>query len=338
VRLYDFVPSRTSKNCIFKHHPIHYYKSGCFIDDFDKVDNEIKQYQIPRGLIMPSFSEIEKENNPISTVISYTKKLHEITGRNVIIYSSSFLTQDTEETSIDDYDKNGFMNVIKDLDKSKGLDLILHTPGGSVAATESIIDYLHSVFGDNIRSIIPQISMSGGTMIACSCKEILMGKHSSLGPVDPQVSDLAAKDIIEEFELAKKETATHPKLIPFWEILLDKYPENILIECEKAIKWSEYILEKSLKYSMFKENNEKEINQIKNELITSETTKNHSQNLSAKKCQEIGLKIKYLEDDENLQDIVLSIHHAYLSYFNHKPQYKLFVNQNGEYYAIGTAE
>lgn len=89
---------------------------------------------------------------------------------------------------------------------------------------------------------------------------------------------------------------------------------------------------------MFKENNEKEINQIKNELITSETTKNHSQNLSAKKCQEIGLKIKYLEDDENLQDIVLSIHHAYLSYFNHKPQYKLFVNQNGEYYAIGTAE
>lgn len=80
------------------------------------------------------------------------------------------------------------------------------------------------------------------------------------------------------------------------------------------------------------------VSNYKNELITSETTKNNSQNLSAKKCQEIGLKIKYLEDDENLQNIVLSIHHAYLSYFNHKPQYKLFVNQNGEYYAIGTTE
>ncbi len=287
---------------------------------------------------MPSFSEIEKENNPISTVIIYTKKLHDITGRNVIIYSTSFLTQDTEETFIDSFDKNGFMNVIKDLDKSKGLDLILHTPGGSVAATESIIDYIHSVFGDDIRAIIPQISMSGGTMIACSCKEILMGKQSSLGPVDPQILDSSAKDIIKEFELAKKETAEHPELIPFWEILLDKYPENILIECENAIEWSKYILEKSLKYSMFKNDSRNKINKIKHELITSTNTKNHSQNLSAKKCQEIGLKIKYLEDDEELQNIVLSIHHAYLSYFNHQNKYKLFVNQKGEYYAIGNSE
>lgn len=285
---------------------------------------------------MPSFSEIEKENNPINTVITYTKKLHSLTGRNVIIYSSSFLTDDSEETFIDSFDKNGFMSVIKDLDKSKGLDLILHTPGGSVAATESIIDYIHSVFGHDIRAIIPQISMSGGTMIACSCKEILMGKHSSLGPVDPQILDIAAKDIIKEFELAKKETSKSPELIPFWEILLSKYPENILIECENAIKWSEYILEKSLKYSMFKNDCQNKIDKIKHELITSTNTKDHRQNLSAKKCQEIGLKIRYLEDDEELQDIVLSIHHAYISYFNHQNKCKLFVNQNGEYYSIQT--
>lgn len=68
------------------------------------------------------------------------------------------------------------------------------------------------------------------------------GKTFKFRASDPQVLDLASKDIIKEFELAKKETATHPELIPFWEILLDKYPENTLIECEKAIKWSEYIL------------------------------------------------------------------------------------------------
>lgn len=283
---------------------------------------------------MPSFSEIENENQPIRTVVKYTRKLSEKTNRNTIIYSSSFLTQDSEETFIDSFDKNGFMTVIKDLDKTKGLDLILHTPGGSVAATESIIDYLHSVFGEDIRAIIPQISMSGGTMIACSCKEILMGKHSSLGPVDPQIIDSSAKNIIKEFELAKKETSETPELIPFWEILLDKYPENILIECENAIEWSEYILEKSLKYSMFK-NNQNEINRIKHELITSKNTKDHNQNLSARKCQKIGLKIKYLEEDKELQDIVLSIHHAYISYFNHENKSKLFVNQNGTYYSIG---
>ena len=169
---------------------------------------------------MPSFKEIEEENNPKNTIIKYAKELYEETGRNVIIYYSGWLTSENEETYIDDFDKNGFMVVIKDLDKNKGLDLILHTPGGTLDATESIIDYLHAVFGEDIRAIVPQISMSGGTMIACSCKEIIMGKHSSLGPVDPQMGGISAQNIIKEFKLAKKETSENPELIPFWTILL----------------------------------------------------------------------------------------------------------------------
>ena len=79
------------------------------------------------------------------------------------------------------------MTVIHQLDRDKGLDLILHTPGGDTAATESIVDYLHNMFGNNIRAIVPQLAMSAGTMIACSCKEIIMGLQSSLGPIDPQL-------------------------------------------------------------------------------------------------------------------------------------------------------
>lgn len=285
---------------------------------------------------MPSFKEIENENNPKSTILKYLKAYNAKTGRNVVVYSSNFLTKESDEIYIDDFDKNGFMTMIKDLDKTKGLDLILHTPGGSLDATESIIDYLHAVFGENIRAIVPQISMSGGTMIACACNEIIMGKHSSLGPVDPQIGIFSAQNIIKEFKLAKKEIAEQPESIPFWTILLDKYPENILIECENAIEWSEYILEKSLKNSMFKDGNQQKIEKIKYDLITGTTTKNHSQNLSAEKCKEIGLNIRYLEEDEELQDLVLSIHHACISYFIHKNKDKLFINQNGEYLAIKT--
>lgn len=79
------------------------------------------------------------------------------------------------------------------LNFEKGLDLILHTPGGDVAATESIIEYLNDVFEGDIRAIVPQIAMSGGTMVACSCNEILMGKQSSLGPVDPQLRGFPAQ-------------------------------------------------------------------------------------------------------------------------------------------------
>ena len=111
---------------------------------------------------------------------------------------------------------------------------------------------------------------------------------------------------------------------------MDKYPPNFSIECENAIEWSENILEKSLKYSMFKENKDKEkIEKIKQELITSENIKDHTQNFSAEKCNEIGLKIKKLEDDKKLHEIVLSIYYGTLSYFNLKKKSKILVNQKG---------
>ena len=95
------------------------------------------------------------------------------------------------------------MNSIKGLDVNKGLDLILHTPGGNPTATEGIVKYLHSRFGDDIRVIVPQMAMSAGTMLACAAREIVMGKHSCLGPIDPQYGGVPAYNIVTEFRQAK---------------------------------------------------------------------------------------------------------------------------------------
>ena len=92
------------------------------------------------------------------------------------------------------------MTVIHNLDRTKGSDLILHTPGGETAATESLVDYLRSMFLGRHQAIVPQLAMSAGTMIACACKEVVMGKHSSLGPIDPQYLGLPAHGVVEEFK------------------------------------------------------------------------------------------------------------------------------------------
>ncbi len=81
----------------------------------------------------------------------------------------------------------GLMTAVNKLDKSKGLDLILHTPGGEINATEQIVFYLRKVFKNDIRAIVPQLAMSAGTMIALSTKEIWMGLYSNLGPIDPKI-------------------------------------------------------------------------------------------------------------------------------------------------------
>jgi len=70
----------------------------------------------------------------------YLAELHRKRKRNVIAYYSGFLSKpDVGQLEITDEDKNGFMMAVHQLDKNLGLDLIIHTPGGSIAATESIV-------------------------------------------------------------------------------------------------------------------------------------------------------------------------------------------------------
>ena len=125
---------------------------------------------------MPSWNQIlqdivDKSNTIDSTRRKYIKELSDYTGRNTIVYYSAFLQKSAlakqgVDFGINDADKNGFMAAICGMDKSKGLDLVLHTPGGLLSAAESIVIYLKSVFGNNIRAIVPQIAMSAGTMMA----------------------------------------------------------------------------------------------------------------------------------------------------------------------------
>ncbi len=177
---------------------------------------------------MPSFSEIQKEvleerapDTKYDTVRRrYLTKMSEKTGRNTILYYSGWLQKPVRSIaalmSINDNDKNGFMSVMRGLDVSKGLDIILHTPGGDIAATESLIDYLNQKLHGDMRAVIPQLAMSGGTIIACACKEILMGKQSSLGPIDPQINGLAASGIVSEFYHASKEMKNDRSKINVW--------------------------------------------------------------------------------------------------------------------------
>lgn len=268
---------------------------------------------------------------------TYIGRLSQYTKRNTIVYYSAWLQKTNLLNSgfrfdITDSDKMGFMSTIKGLDKSKGLDLILHTPGGSIAATESIVLYLQSIFGKDIRAIVPQIAMSAGTMIALSTKEIVLGKHSNLGPIDPQIDNLPTHGIIEEFESAKEDLKKEPSVFPVWEAILSHYHPTLIGECKKAIIWSEKMVREWLLDNMFFNDEDKEakVEKIINELGSHALTLSHSRHLHLDYLKSLDLKILELESDEELQDLVLSIHHSCIISLTGTPAYKIIENQNGK--------
>jgi hypothetical protein len=223
------------------------------------------------------------------------------------------------------------MAAIHKLDRSKGLDLVLHTPGGEIAATESIVDYLRAMFGSDIRAMIPQISMSAGTMISLSCKEIVMGKHSSLGPIDPQIRGLPAHGIIEEFKKAFEEIQADPKKIAVWQPIIAKYNPTLIGESQKAIDWSNEIVKRWLETGMFAgdANATAKADRIISELGDHALTKSHARHISLDKVSSLGIKVRPLESDPALQDALLSLHHACIQTLAGTPAYKIVENQVG---------
>ena len=114
---------------------------------------------------MASFQEIEAQVRQGQSVLDALRiqalvNISKITGRNAIAYYSAFMTRRGDGMEINDMDLNGFMNVVCKMDRKHGLDLILHTPGGGITATERIVGYLRDLFNGDIRCIVPQMAMS----------------------------------------------------------------------------------------------------------------------------------------------------------------------------------
>jgi hypothetical protein len=302
---------------------------------------------------MPTWTAVLNEINGVKAQLAnaspldivrrkYLKELAEYTGRATIAYYSGWLSRspNSANLAISDSDKNALMATVHGLDRAHGLDLILHTPGGGLAAAESLVDYLRRMFGTDIRAIVPQIAMSAGTMIACSCKEIIMGKPSNLGPIDPQQGGVPAHGVIAEFEQAIREIEKNPASLPVWQSIIGKYHPTFIGECRNAMQWAEEIVEQWLLEGMFANSKSqvvrKKIKKIVSELSDHSKMRSHSRHIHIDACIAMGLKITKLEDDAKLQDLVLTTHHAYIQTFGEASHVqKIVENHQGVAMVIG---
>jgi ClpP class serine protease len=96
---------------------------------------------------------------------------------------------------IDINDSEEVIRAIHLTDKDVPIDIILHTPGGLVLAALQIALAIKK-HPAKVTAFIPHYAMSGGTLIALACDEIVMDEHAVLGPVDPQIGQYPAASIL----------------------------------------------------------------------------------------------------------------------------------------------
>lgn len=275
------------------------------------VWSEILRELQPKGNKPPDYDGVRRK---------YLHALHQHTDREVILYASGWLQKTVappDFVSIGEEDIHALMEVTSGL-KGPSVDLILHSPGGSLEAAEAIVLYLRSRFSD-IRVIVPQLAMSAAAMIACGANRIVMGKHSFMGPTDPQFllstqlgnRIVPAQAILDQFDKAVRE-CSDPAKLSGWLPMLTQFGPDLLVRSEATLELAKDLVKAWLQAYMFNNMHDgpKRAESVARWLTNHKNFKSHSRHIPRSDLMDHGLKIDELEIDETLQDLVLSVFHA----------------------------
>ncbi len=238
-------------------------------------------------------------------------------GRNILVYASAFLQKPDcpfHYQAITSEDLNGLMSCLHGMDCKKGLTLVLHTPGGSPNAAQTLVGYLRSKF-DYIEVIIPAYAMSAGTMISLACDLIIMGRQSQMGPIDPIINNGPkahyAGAIVAQFAEAANHIRDDPKNAHVWASILAPLGPSLYQEAKHALEYGRETVQKWLAEYMLKGDSErgKKAARIAKHFNDTGAHKSHGRRIDRTEAREQGLNVIDLEEDQHLQEAVLSLYH-----------------------------
>jgi Serine dehydrogenase proteinase len=292
----------------------------------------------------PDFDELRSK---------YIRQLSGLTGRAVIVYGSGWLQrvgQPDPNHLVQPGDVHALMECCYQVPERE-LDLILHSPGGSGTAAEQMINYLRTQF-DYIRAIVPLQAKSAATMLALGCDEILMGNHSELGPIDPQIQVpvpggarfAPAMAILRDFDRAQRDISGNIKALPAWTPILHSYAGGLIEVCKQQIRFSQDVVTGWLQQYMLSHEDagvaEADRATVAGQIAgyfgseeSYDRFREHGRPIRLEGLSEIpGLRVGRLEDDDTIQDAVLSVYHAFDLTVGARPVSKIVENHRDKRY------
>jgi Serine dehydrogenase proteinase len=268
------------------------------------------------------------------------KAVADYTGRPFVVYATACTSSGRQippgGLQIDISDKLGFHEVTHRL-KGEALDLLIHSPGGSPDAAESIVEAIRSRFA-GVRIIVPSYAKSAATMMAMSAEEIVLAQDAELGPIDPQMITAngysPAEAIKEQFLKAGQEIGSDPKRLSVWIPILQQMGPSLLVQCDNAITLSKNLVQQWLTRFMFAGDADAQgkAKAVADYLGQHSNFKSHGRCIRRSElvAQNLGLKLVELEADKDLYDKVWAVYCALDVIFGITGIYKVFYNSNDQ--------
>lgn len=244
-----------------------------------------------------------------------------------------------ELTAISVEGVQGLKEIVDNLNGDK-LDLIIHSPGGAIDAAMEFVSHLRPRFED-VRVIVPHTAMSAATMISCAANTILMGKDSALGPIDPQITfnsgrgtkTVPAQYIIDDF-LEAQEKSKNPRYSYVMHEFWSKYSHDVTSFAASTVEKTYENVAGWIYQYMFGSTNQARAEEITEYMMNPRNFKSHDDSISRDKIEQIGFKVEHMEDNQKIQDAVMSVFDATMHTFKNTDRFKIIENNLGDEYIV----
>jgi len=255
-----------------------------------------------------------EQNQRHETRIQIIKDIEKKLDRPVVVFYTSFHFP----VSIEDTDADMLESLLQKLDLSKGLALVINSPGGYGTAAERIINICKKYSGTGeYWAIVPNRAKSAATMICLGASKIYMSPTSELGPVDPiavvptedgRLQRFSVFHLVQSYkELFEGAIKTNGHLEPYIQ-QLSHYDIREIKEYETALELAEDIAIKALQSCMIPNSNKEEIKQKIKMFLTPKEKKIHERAIYSNEAKSCGLIIEEIDVKDKLWEMLYELH------------------------------
>ncbi|QXX74742.1 hypothetical protein [Methylovirgula sp. HY1] len=126
----------------------------------------------------------ERSQQPQTRIKAIKEVEKHLSGRTLVTFFTSF----EHPVEIDDDDCDMLQSILQHIDLSKGLALMIDSPGGNGLAAERLVQTCRTYSStQDYWAIVPARAKSAASIVCMGASKILMAGPSELGPIDPQI-------------------------------------------------------------------------------------------------------------------------------------------------------